>query len=100
MVNFSVKELLVDQGVLILSVPAFDYDRFPPIGDALIALLSAKVIEKQQDADIHTWLIDFDGQVFFLKAEHYAQALWLEALDKRSSAEELTFIARLIEHFA
>lgn len=100
MAKFMVNELLDEQGVLILTVPAFDYDSFPPVGDELVALLSARVIEKQQDADLHTWLIDFDGQQFFLKAEHYAQALWLEALDKHSSQEELAFIARLIERFA
>ncbi len=100
MASFVVKEILEDQGVLILIAPEFDYDSFPAIGEELVTLLSAKIIEKQQDADIHTWLIDFDEQQFFIKAEHYSQALWLEALDMRSSQQELIFISNLIQHFA
>lgn len=100
MAKFAVKELLAESGVLVLNSPDFDFDSFPYLGEQLVTLLSAQVVEKQQDADIHSWLIDFDGCRLLLKAEHYSQAIWLEALERTHSQEELSFIARFIERYS
>ncbi len=100
MAKFTVKELLAESGVLLLNSPDFDFDSFPNLGEKLVTLLSAQVVEKQQDADIHSWLIDFDGCRLLLKAEHYSQAIWLEALEPAHSQEELSFIARFIERYS
>lgn len=100
MAKFAVKELIVESGILIFDCPDFDHDSFPALGDALVTLLSAQIVERQQDADLHSWLIDFDGCRLLLKAEHYSQALWLEALEGARSQEELAFIARFIERFS
>ncbi len=97
MAKFFVKEPIAEQGVLILGSPEFDFDNFPALGEALLVLLSAKLIEQQQDADLHTWLIDFEGQRFFLKAEYYSQAMWLEALSIEESRDNMTFIAKFID---
>lgn len=100
MAKFAVKERLAESGVLILSTPDFDFDSFSELADELVNLLAARIVEKQQDADIHSWLIDFDGCRLLLKGEHYSQALWLEALEPSHSQEELNFIARFIERFS
>jgi membrane-associated PAP2 superfamily phosphatase len=96
MAKFLVKEFISEQGILILDSPEFDFDSFLVLGEALLVLLSAKLIEQQQDADLHTWLIDFEGQHFFLKAEHYSQTMWLEALAIEESRENMLFIAKFI----
>ncbi|MDV7106229.1 DUF3630 family protein [Vibrio sp. TH_r3] len=80
---------------LILSSPRFDVDSFPSLGETLVQLLSAHVKEKQFDADLHSWLIDFEGSLLFLRAEHYSESIWLEALDKNDSKEVMTYLAKL-----
>ena len=80
---------------LIVSSPPFDVDSFPLLGETLINLLSAEVKEKQFDADLHSWLIDFEGSLLFLRAEHYSESLWLEALDKNQSQQVMAYLAKL-----
>jgi len=84
-------------GRLILTTPEFDFDSFPQLGERLVALLSASIVEKQCDADIHSWLIDFEGCQLFLKAEHYSESMWLEALEVAASQQELRYLAQLFD---
>lgn len=95
--GFGLEQYQAEQGRLILKFPRFDFDSFPSMGEQLVTLLSATVIEKQQDADIHSWLIDFEGCQFFLKAEHYSESVWLEALTPKQAREESDFLAGLFE---
>jgi len=93
--DFGLIEYQVAQGRIILRSPRFDFDTFPLLGERLLATLSASVIEKQCDADIHSWLIDFEGYQLFLKAEHYSESIWLESLAGSTSSEELDYLAGL-----
>jgi len=96
MAEFGLAHNLQDEGRLVLSTPRFDVDTFPALGERLAKQLSATVIEKQWDADVHSWLIDFEGCLLFLKAEHYSESVWLEALVIKESQEELAFLAQLL----
>ena len=93
--QFNLDTYLSDQGRILIDAPRFDFDSFPSLGEKLVALLSAEVLEKQCDADIHSWLIDFEGCHLFLKAEHYSESLWLEALAPHQSKEELDYLCQL-----
>lgn len=93
--QFGLREFLPEQGRLILTTPEFDFDTFPELASTLVSVLSARTLDKQCDADIHTWLIDFEGCELFLKAEHYSEAVWFEALSVGESKEELEFLAQL-----
>lgn len=84
------------QGRIILRTPPVDFDEFPALGERLVALLSARILEKQWDADIHSWLIDFEGCQLFLRAEHYSESVWLEALAVDEAKEEMDFLAGLL----
>lgn len=95
--QFGLAEFMPEQGRIILKVPSFDYDTFPQLGEYLVELLSASIVEKQSDADVHSWLIDFEDCQLFLKAEHYSEAIWLEALSVSDSKEELEFLAKLLQ---
>lgn len=97
MVNnlWRLREFLPKEGKIILLSPAFDVDSFPELGTQLVQLLSASIKEKQFDADLHSWLIDFEGCLLFLRAEHYSESIWLEALHVDESREELNYLARL-----
>lgn len=88
-------EYVKDDGKLILNSPSFDVDTFPIIGSELVTTLSATIIEKQFDADLHSWIIDFEGCRFFLRAEHYSESVWLEAVSLSESREELDYLAKL-----
>jgi len=88
-------EYLAEEGKLIITIDGFDIDSFPLLGEQLLATLSATVIEKQLDADLYSWLIDFEGCRLLLKAEHYSESVWFEALSVADSREELDFLARL-----
>ncbi len=96
MVEFGLKEYLALEGRLIVQTQAFEFDSFPAMGERLLTLLSASAIEKQQDADLHSWLIDFEGCRLMLRAEHYSECVWLEAWGECQSIEELDFIAGLL----
>lgn len=96
MAEFGLTQYLVEDGRIIIDAPSFDYDSFPPLGERLVALLSARIVEKQSDADLHSWLIDFEGCQLMLRAEHYSESVWLEALGEGLADEELAFIATLL----
>ncbi|GAK85480.1 aminopeptidase N [Vibrio ponticus] len=93
--DFGLMEYQAEQGRIIVRAPSFDFDSFPALGERLLTTLSATVVEKQCDADIHSWLIDFEGCQLFLKAEHYSESVWLESLAGVSNQEELEYLAGL-----
>lgn len=93
--EFGLIDYQADEGRLIIRTPRFDFDSFPELAQRLVSTLSATVIEKQWDADIHSWLIDFEGCQLFLKSEHYSESVWFEALSIETSREELDFLAAL-----
>ncbi len=95
--EFGLQEYQAEEGRIIIRTPRFDFDSFPELGDRLVSLLSARVVEKQWDADIHSWLVDFEGCQLFLKAEHYSECVWFEALAVDDSKEELAFLASLFQ---
>ncbi|HHC6465663.1 TPA: DUF3630 family protein [Vibrio parahaemolyticus] len=95
--EFGLTEYIAEEGRLLITAPRFDLDTFPALGERLVGLLSATVIEKQWDADIHSWLIDFEGCRLFMKAEHYSEAIWFEALNIEESGEELDYLAGLFQ---
>ena len=92
---FSVIEFDKEAGRIIFSIPEFDFDSFEVIGKQLVSAMDAKITEQQMDADLHSWLIDFEGAQFMLRAEHYSNSVWLEALARTEHQEELAFIAGL-----
>ncbi|EKO3983733.1 DUF3630 family protein [Vibrio fluvialis] len=96
MAEFGLRDYLASDGRLIVATSAFDFDSFPPLGERLVARLSARVLEKQSDADLHSWLIDFEGCHLMLRAEHYSECVWLEAMGEGLATEELDFIASLL----
>lgn len=93
--EFGLIEYQADKGRIIIAAPSFDFDSFPLLGERLLATLSASVVEKQCDADIHSWLIDFEGCQLFLKAEHYSECIWFESLAGSHNLEELDYLATL-----
>ncbi|MGR5179172.1 DUF3630 family protein [Vibrio parahaemolyticus] len=93
MADFGLREYLADEGKLLIVTPAFDFDSFDALATLLLRQLSATVVEKQWDADLHTWLVDFEGCRMLLKGEHYSESMWFEALDIAASREEFDFLA-------
>ncbi|GAM72459.1 aminopeptidase N [Vibrio sp. JCM 19236] len=96
MPKFLANHYIADEVKLIVTFPSFDHDSYPQLAEEFVALLSAKVVEKQQDADLHTWLIDFEGCRLMLRGEHYSESVWLESLSVEEGREELEFIASLL----
>ncbi|MGF1903872.1 DUF3630 family protein [Aliivibrio logei] len=92
---FSVIEFDNNEGRIIFGIPPFDFDSFDVIGQQLVSAMDASIVEKQMDADLHSWLIDFEGCQFMLRAEHYSNSVWLEALARKEHQDELSFIAGL-----
>ncbi len=93
--DFSLNHYDAEHGRLVINAPSFDYDSFPKLGEYLLSRLSAQAVDKQTDADIHSWLIDFEGCQLMLKAEHYSESIWFEALAAGEAIEELAFLAQL-----
>ncbi|PMH38666.1 aminopeptidase [Vibrio sp. 10N.286.49.B3] len=95
--QFGLQDYFAQEGRLLITAPRFDFDTFPPLGLELLSQLGADVIEKQCDADLHAWLIDFEGCRLFLRAEHYSESIWFEALANHNSREELDYLAGLFQ---
>ena len=93
--RFGLRAYQPQKGRLELKTPSFDFDSFPEMAEQMVRLLSATVIEKQWDADIHSWLIDFEGCQLLLKSEHYSESVWIESLVIKDSKEELDYLANL-----
>ncbi len=97
MADFSVVEYLREEGRVILTYPGFDFDKFADIAESLVMFLSAQVIEKQDDADLSSWLIRFEDTLFLLRSEFYSQSLWIEALSVEHSLEQLDCLVQQLE---
>jgi hypothetical protein len=97
MAKFFLNEFNSEQGRLILQTPSFDFDSFSVLANQLLQLLNASLVEKQQDADLHSWLIDFEGCQLMLRGEHYSESVWLESLSANESDEVLAYLARLLQ---
>ncbi|MGO1297489.1 MAG: DUF3630 family protein [Vibrio sp.] len=96
MADFTVDTAFLAQGKLLIHTPTWDFDSFPVVGEELVSLLSATVKERQIEADLHTWLVDFEGSLLLLKAEHYSEAIWLETLSGDDDHAVIRFIATLL----
>nr|WP_086938354.1 DUF3630 family protein [Thaumasiovibrio occultus] len=81
---------------LTLEIKGFDIDRFDEQGQAICQQLELTVLERQQDADLITWLVDFEGTTLLLKAEHYSASCWLEAMRE----EDVDILVFLTAHYA
>ncbi|WP_087023226.1 DUF3630 family protein [Thaumasiovibrio subtropicus] len=81
---------------LVLRTPEFDVDSFPTLGKEIVAQLGCRILEQQQDSDMHLWLLDFKGTHLMLKSEGYSQSCWLEALSKEDE-EVLMFLANWLK---
>ncbi|MDV5172254.1 DUF3630 family protein [Photobacterium rosenbergii] len=93
--DFCCRRLDTVARLLEIGGPDIDYDNFAPIANVLLQLLGMTVVEKEPNADLHVWLVDFEGCRLLLKGEHYSGQMWLEGLD--SDAEEtLLFLAGLL----
>ena len=97
MAEFALKAYHAEQGVVEVAVANVSVELLPQLGEQLVGYLDARIVDQQQDADLHTWLVDFEGTQLFLKVEHYSESVWFEALAPQSAQEELAFIAQLLQ---
>lgn len=97
MPEFCLKQLDKEQCRLVIDAPAFNFDNFAPLALSFVQLIGASVLEQQQDADLHTWLIDFEGCQLMLRGEHYSESMWLEGLSEQQGREELVYLAGLLQ---
>ncbi len=67
---------------LVFVCERLDVESSPEIAAKVCQFYDARVIEKQSDSDLLTWLVSIDGERFFLKVEHYSESVWLESLDE------------------
>ncbi|PSU69081.1 DUF3630 domain-containing protein [Photobacterium phosphoreum] len=93
--DFSLLEINLELGTLVVTPRAFEFDNFSVFATLLLQRLDAKLIDQQSSADLHQWLIDFEGCQLLLKAEHYTASMWLELL-VLSEVEPLIFIQQLL----
>lgn len=78
-------------GRVSLVADTLDFDNADAHLAAFCQLIGATAKEKQTDADLLSWLVDFEGVGFMLRAEHYSACVWLEKLGEEGD-EELQFL--------
>lgn len=62
------------------SQPPLTLDRFPDWANELAQALELTVLEREQGADYHQWLVDFEGSRLLLCFQHYADCAWLQPM--------------------
>ncbi|MGF1701034.1 DUF3630 family protein [Photobacterium makurazakiensis] len=92
---FFCRQLDLAHRLLEITGPTFDFDSFSDIAEQLLKQLDITVREKELNADLHVWLVDFEGCRMMLKGEHYSGQLWLEGLDSEAG-ETLSYLAQLL----
>ncbi|PSW13092.1 DUF3630 domain-containing protein [Photobacterium sanctipauli] len=92
---FTCRRLDLEHRLLEVSGPDFDFDSFADVAGRLLAQLDMTVREKELNADLHVWLVDFEGCRLMLKGEHYSGQMWLEGLDGESD-DTLVYLAQLL----
>lgn len=85
-----------ESGRLSLIADTLDFDNAAAHMSAFCHFIGASVKEQQTDADLLSWLVDFEGVTFMLRAEHYSASIWLEQLGAEGD-EELAFLSRWLE---
>ncbi|KLV07846.1 hypothetical protein ABT56_04270 [Photobacterium aquae] len=84
-IRFECRRLDLAVPVLELDVHGWDFDTFAAVVAPLLERWELKVLEQEANADLHVWLVDFEGCKMLLKAEHYSGQIWLEGLDAEST---------------
>ncbi|MGO1246576.1 MAG: DUF3630 family protein [Oceanisphaera sp.] len=54
------------------------FNNFAPWAERLLTELDLELIEREQGADYHQWLLRFEGCQLFLCFQHYADCAWLQ----------------------
>ncbi len=82
-----------DDKRLTLELDPFDMDTFPSLCEQLLGLLSTTIKEQQYDADLHSCLFHFEGSDWIIRAEHYTESVWVEALSANGNGQAFAKLA-------
>ncbi|MGB2078755.1 MAG: DUF3630 family protein [Vibrio sp.] len=93
----STKHLDLDLGILEFQLEPELFHDLDAVVARLHSMCGFEQVEKQIDADLETWLLKLADHDFLLKAEHYSQALWLEATQVKGSRNQLQQLAAEFE---
>lgn len=99
MAKLSIANLESDSGRVSLQLASADFLELEVLAQQICEFFSARVIEKQWDADLLTWLLDIEEERFFLRVEYYSESIWLEAVYPQQANETLAFICSLVQRY-
>ncbi|MBV1840570.1 MULTISPECIES: DUF3630 family protein [Photobacterium] len=94
--RFTCRRLDMEHNLLEIDGPEFDFDSFADVVAPLLTQLELQVLERELNADLHVWLVDFEGCRLMLKGEHYSGQLWLEGLDSEARPT-LAYLATMLQ---
>lgn len=58
-------------------------ENFPAWAERLVRELELDLVEREEGADYHQWLVAFEGSRLLLCFQHYADAAWLQPLGEQ-----------------
>lgn len=64
--------------VMLNTASPLSFERFPAWAQQLIKTLDLELIDREEGADYHQWLLGFEGSRVFLCFQHYADCAWLQ----------------------
>ena len=67
MAEFGLKAYHAEQGVVEVAVANVSVEMLPQLGEQLVGYLDARIVDQQQDADLYTWLVDFEHHRIILQ---------------------------------
>ncbi|MFD1009446.1 DUF3630 family protein [Oceanisphaera ostreae] len=63
---------------MLMAAQPLTFTSFSKWAEQLISELGLELIEREQGADYHQWLLGFEGSRIFLCFQHYADCAWLQ----------------------
>ncbi len=58
-------------------------ENFPAWAERLVLELELDLVEREEGADYHQWLVTFEGSRLLLCFQHYVDAAWLQPLGEQ-----------------
>lgn len=80
------------ENVLMLDNAQLNFENFTEHAPALVAMIGARVCDKNWGADRHAWVLEYDDINLMLEFEDYTNSVWL-AVIKAEDSHHLDTIA-------
>jgi len=75
--NWTLATQQATDNILMLEHDALNFENFTTLAPALVAIIAARVCDKNWGADRHAWVLEYQGINLLFEFEDYTGSAWL-----------------------